>query len=74
MEMIETSEIEITFGEDDRHTEARASLTIRGATFVSTAGRSAIGLIRTCRSSARSSPLRVPWPTCRTSCSMLQRR
>lgn len=36
MEMIETSEIEITFAEDDRHTEARASLTIRGATFVST--------------------------------------
>jgi hypothetical protein len=30
----ETREIEITFTEDDRHTEARASLTIRGATFV----------------------------------------
>jgi Domain of unknown function (DUF1876) len=36
--MIETSEIEITFSEDERHTEARASLTIRGTTFVS-AGR-----------------------------------
>ena len=36
--MLETTEIEITFGEDDRHTEARASLTIRGATFVG-AGR-----------------------------------
>ena len=34
--MIETSEIEITFSEDDRHTEARASLVIRGATFVGT--------------------------------------
>jgi hypothetical protein len=32
--MIETTEIEITFGEDDRHTDARASLTIRGVTFV----------------------------------------
>ncbi len=37
--MIETSEIEITFTEDERHTEARASLTIRGAAFVGT-GRS----------------------------------
>ena len=36
--MIETSEIEITFSEDERHTEARASLTIRGTTFVG-AGR-----------------------------------
>jgi Rv2632c-like len=34
--MIETSEIEITFREDDRHTEARASLSIRGVTFVGT--------------------------------------
>ena len=34
--MIETSEIEITFSEDESHTEARASLTIRGATFVGT--------------------------------------
>jgi len=34
--MIETSEIEITFSEDEHHTQARASLTIRGATFVAT--------------------------------------
>ncbi len=34
--MIETSEIEITFREDERHTEARASLSIRGTTFVAT--------------------------------------
>ncbi len=34
--MIETSEIEITFSEDESHTVARASLTIRGAMFVST--------------------------------------
>jgi len=31
--MIETSEIEITFNEDGDHTEARASLSLRGATF-----------------------------------------
>lgn len=31
--MIETSEIEITFHEDGAHTEACASLTLRGATF-----------------------------------------
>jgi hypothetical protein len=31
--MIETSEIEITFHEDGAHTEARASLTLRGVTF-----------------------------------------
>ncbi|HUY23230.1 MAG TPA: dsRBD fold-containing protein [Acidimicrobiales bacterium] len=31
--MIETSEIEITFTEDGDHTEARASLLLRGATF-----------------------------------------
>jgi len=36
--MIKTTEIEITFSEDERHTEARASLTIRGVTFVG-AGR-----------------------------------
>ena len=34
--MIETSEIEITFSEDESHTEARAALTIRGATFIGT--------------------------------------
>ena len=34
--MIETCEIEITFSEDERHTEARASLSIRGATFIAT--------------------------------------
>jgi len=34
--MIETSEIEITFSEDERHTEAHASLAIRGASFVGT--------------------------------------
>ncbi len=34
--MIQTSEIEITFSEDERHTEARASLVIRGASFVGT--------------------------------------
>jgi hypothetical protein len=34
--MIETTEIEITFGEDEDHTEARASLSIRGASFVAT--------------------------------------
>jgi len=34
--MIETSEIEISFSEDERHTGARASLTIRGATFIGT--------------------------------------
>jgi hypothetical protein len=31
--MIETSEIAITFEEDGDHTEARASITLRGATF-----------------------------------------
>ena len=31
--MIETSEIAITFDEDGDHTEARASITLRGATF-----------------------------------------
>jgi hypothetical protein len=34
--MIETGEIEITFTEDDRHTEASASLRIRGAIFTGT--------------------------------------
>jgi len=34
--MIETGEIEITFTEDDSHTEARASLSLRGVTFVGT--------------------------------------
>jgi hypothetical protein len=31
--MIETSEIEITFEEDGDHTEARATIALRGATF-----------------------------------------
>jgi Rv2632c-like len=31
--MKETGEIELTFDEDERHTSARASLVIRGATF-----------------------------------------
>jgi hypothetical protein len=31
--MIETSEIEIAFTEDDDHTEARAQLSLRGVTF-----------------------------------------
>ena len=31
--MIETSEIELTFTEDDEHTEARAHLSLRGVVF-----------------------------------------
>jgi uncharacterized protein DUF1876 len=31
--MIETSEIELTFTEDDDHTEARAQLSLRGVVF-----------------------------------------
>lgn len=33
MDEIETAEIEMTFNEDGGHTEARASMTIRGVTF-----------------------------------------
>jgi len=34
--MVETTEIEITFAEDEDHTEAHASLSLRGATFTGT--------------------------------------
>ena len=67
-EMIETSEIEITFSEDDRHTEAR----VRGPSVVRPSwvpvGQDGTRLTRTCRWSVRNSLLLARCPTWRTNC------